>query len=1047
MFDFQVETPILNTPYNEPKAHWRIVEGEEPRIVEERRRASYFYRPVRASTTDEENEDIGTEIELLMVNRIRERVRQWREEGYPGATKISLELLGWWRREGRAQNLFFAQIEAAETVIFLTEARADLRQGIQVELDEPSDGQREEGIKALKRYACKMATGSGKTTVMGMLAAWSILNKVASGGRDARYSDFVLIVAPNVTIRSRLGEIDPARGEGSLYRTRDLVPPHLMLQLSQGRVLVTNWHNFELQDEGGAGGVSARVVRKGRELRTRQRVRIGEKTTTQRGSRYMPLETYRKLQTLELLEVINEERDEQGNLLGAEVIETRYVESDAKWLRRVLDAGARKSNILVMNDEAHHAYRLKSEDDEFDDGDEDDFADAYYREATVWIEGVDRINRLAGVGQVLDFSATPYYLGRAGGNMANRPFPWVVSDFGLIEAIESGLTKIPQFAARDLTGAPIPGYFNIWRWILPQLKASERGGKKAMAKPEAILRYAHTPLAMLGGLWQQLAAEWKAGGTEERPPVFIIVCKNIKLAKLVYEWLALDRPPAGVPSAGMVDFLNSPEHVNTIRVDNTVSSETDSGHAKADEDRWMRFTLDTVGKLDWPRNLNGQPAFPEGFEALATKLGRPMTPPGRDVRAIVSVGMLTEGWDCNTVTHIVGLRPFMSQLLCEQVVGRGLRRASYETGDDGKLGEEIAQIFGVPFQVVPFKAQAKGTPKPPAKTWRVRALPERTKLEIKFPRVEGYSVQGSLDPVISDKAWKAIQEIKIDPTEIPPQVTMKAGLPGNDGRPTVTGPGRIDTISLAAWREEYREQTQMAYAARDLLRQYLHRINAVPAGNVYLFRQFVGFVRRFVDACVKAHKPAQKSDVFLAPYYGLMQERLLNALTNQANESLLPRYEMHRRPGSTGDVDYTTRKEPMPVIKSHLNYVVADSRWERIAASALEDHEMVEAFAKNNGLGFTIPYFDRGTPHDYLPDFVVKIKGQSKYLLLEIKGRSTVQTEAKSDAAARWCEAVSREGSFGTWKFLQLEERASIPEELDKVLAKSKREQNLGMHA
>ena len=1034
MFDFQVETPILNTPYDEPKAHWRIVEGEEPRIVEERRRASYFYRPVRASTSDEENEDIGLEIELLMVNRIRERVRQWRLEGFPGATKISLELLAWWRRDGRAQNLFYAQLEAAETIIFMSEARADLKQGIQIELDEPTEGQRAEGTKALKRYACKMATGSGKTTVMGMLAAWSILNKVASGGRDARYSDFVLIVAPNVTIRSRLGELDPARGEASLYRTRDLVPAQLMTQLSQGRILVTNWHNFELRDEGGIGGVSARVVRKGRELRTRQKVRIGEKATTQRGARYMPVETFRKLQTLELLEVLSEEKDEQGNFVGAEVIETRYVESDAKWLRRVVGKSARKGNLLVMNDEAHHAYRLKSDEDELDDGDDDDFADAYYREATVWIEGLDRINRLSGIGQVLDFSATPYYLGRAGGNLANRPFPWVVSDFGLIEAIEAGLTKIPQFAARDLTGAPIPGYFNIWRWILPQLKPSERGGKKAMAKPEAILRYAHTPLAMLGGLWQQLAAAWKASQTEDRPPVFILVCKNIKLAKLVYEWLALDRPPAGVPSSGLSDFLNTPECVNTIRVDNTVSSETDSGNAKADEDRWMRFTLDTVGKLDWPRNIDGRPAFPEGFEDLAGKLGRPLTPPGRVVRAIVSVGMLTEGWDCNTVTHIVGLRPFMSQLLCEQVVGRGLRRASYEPGEDGKLGEEIAQIFGVPFQVVPFKAQPNGTPKPPAKTWRVRALPERAKLEIKFPRVEGYTVRGSQEPSIPDTAWQAIKQIEIDPTEIPPQVTMKAGLPGSDGRPTISGPGRIDNITLAAWREEYREQTQVAYAARDLLRQYLSRTATAPSGNGYLYPRFVGFVRHFVETCVKAHKPAEKSDVFLAPYYGLMQERLLNALADQSTEALLPRYEKHRRPGSTADVDYTTRKEPMQVVKSHLNYVVADSRWERIAASALEEDERVETFVKNSGLGFAIPYLDRGTPHDYLPDFVVKVRDRSQYLLVELKGRETVQTEAKEDAARRWCEAVTREGSFGDWHFIQLDERVSIPEKLHEAL-------------
>ena len=329
MFDFQVETPILNGPYDEPSRHWRIVSGEDARIVEERRKASYFWRGAKRTTEDEDSEDIGTEIQLLTVNRIRDRVRQWRAEGCPGASRITLELLAWWQREGRAQRLFFAQLEAAATVIFLTEARPDHLQGIAVALDEPTARQREDGIKALRRHACKMATGSGKTTVMGMLAAWSILNKVGSGKRDARFSDWVLIVCPNVTIRSRLAELDPAHGDASLYRTRDLVPPHLMGLLGQGRVTVKNWHAFEVRDENSVAGDSARVVRRGRELRTRQTVKIGEKTTTSRGVRSMTPESYRKLVTLELLEVVSERRDALGNVVQAEVVETRYVESDA----------------------------------------------------------------------------------------------------------------------------------------------------------------------------------------------------------------------------------------------------------------------------------------------------------------------------------------------------------------------------------------------------------------------------------------------------------------------------------------------------------------------------------------------------------------------------------------------------------------------------------------------------------------------------------------------------------------------------------------------
>ena len=1016
MLDFQVESPIQNSPYDEPTKWWRIVPGETPQLMDGRRPAAYYWR--KAGGAEEDNEDVGTEITLIMVNRIRDRVRQWRAEGFQGASRISLELLAWWQREGRAQRLFFAQLEAAMTVIFLTEARPDYLQGIDIRPDAPTAGQVADGIKPLMRWAGKMATGSGKTTVMGMLAAWTILNKVASGGRDARFADFVLVVCPNVTIRSRLGELDPGRGDASLYRTRDLVPPHLMALLVQGRVLVRNWHAFELQDDGSVGGDSARVVKRGRELRERRTVRIADKATTARGNRYMTLEAYRKAQVLGLLEVVSEARDEHGTPVQAEVIETRYVESDTKWLRRVLEDGARKRNIMVFNDEAHHAYRLgESEDDE---DEEDDGLDAYYREATVWVEGLDRINRLTGVSRVMDFSATPYYLGRVGNN-ANRPFPWVVSDFGLMEAIESGLTKIPQFAARDLTGEPIPGYFNIWRWILPQLKPSERGGRKQAAKPEAILRHAFTPMVMLGGLWQQRARDVAARGEDDRPPAFIVVCKNIRLSRLVFDWLAMDNPPPGVPKAGLADFLNTPARENTIRVDSTV-----------EEDAWMRFTLDTVGRRDWSRDTMGRSLYPEGFVELAEKLKKPLHPPGRDVRAIISVGMLTEGWDCNTVTHIVGLRPFMSQLLCEQVVGRGLRRADYAPGADGRLPEEVAQIFGVPFQVVPFKAQSGNAPKPQVQTWRVRAMSERADLEIRFPRVEGYLVQARRS---LDIDWDRVDPIQIDPTRLPVTVEMKAGLPAGDGTPMVAAPGRTDLVTLAEFRQYNRLQTQALRAAHELLREYARRAGLEAALLRPLFGRFVGLVQEFVRRKALAYPPAEKLDVFLAPNYSRMQELLLAKLTISDSESARPRLDAHRPTGSTAEVDYTTRKEPMPVLRSHVNFVVADSQWERIAATVLDSDSRVASFAKNSGLNLAIPYTLRGTAHDYLPDFVVRHADGKRQLLIEIKGQADERTDAKRQAALQWCDAVNAHGGFGCWRFIQIEARAEIPAQIAAALS------------
>lgn len=1032
MFDFQVETPILNSPFLEPRQFWHIEEGTPPRIVEGRRKPAYFYRPPSYDVSREGmEEEVGYEIELLLVSRIRGRLTEWRAAGCPGASKITLELLAYWEREGREKRLFFAQREAATTVIFLAEARPDFLQGIDVPLDEPSDKQKADGLRAFRRLACKMATGSGKTTVMGMLAAWSILNKQNSRG-DRRYSDTVLVVCPNVTIRNRLAELDPARGEASLYRSRDLVPPHLMGPLSQGRLLVLNWHVFVLQDANRVGAVAARVVRTGREVNVLETIRIGDKSTTARGTRYLSLADYQRQVAAGLLEVVKEERDDSGALVKAQVASTRYVESDTAWLDRVLGFKAnRKQNVLVMNDEAHHAYRIRSEDpDEFEEAD-DEGLDEYYAEATVWIDGLDRLHKQVGINTCLDFSATPYFLGRVG-QQANRPFPWVVSSFDLMEAIESGLTKIPQFAVRDMSGQSIPGYFNIWRWILPQLKSSERGGKKGAAKPEAILRYAFTPIAMLGGLWQQVAKEWRENGTDPRPPVFIIVCKNTRLAKLVYEWLAEDRPPPGIPSSGLPDFRNRDDVINTIRVDSTVVTETDTGEAKSDLNAWMRLTLDTVGRLDWTQDRQGNPIYPEGFAALAEKLGKPLSPPGRDVRAIVSVGMLTEGWDCNTVTHIVGLRPFMSQLLCEQVVGRGLRRASYESEGEGteeRLGEEVAQVFGVPFQVVPFKANKGGVPRPPVRTWRVRALPERADLEIRFPRVEGYVFEPAATLAID---WNQIPELIIDPTQIPPEVQMKAGLPTNQGRPTIYGPGKLSTASLAAYRADYRLQSRIAETARDMVRTYADLADA-PSGQIHpavLYPQFVAAVRRFVTQKVKAHLPATPADAFLAPYYGLMVERLLGNIQPSAGSRERIRIERHRGPGSTAEVEFATRKEPFSVAKSHVNYVVPDSQWERIAAYALDNHPAVHSFAKNSGLGFAIPYVHAGQGHDYLPDFVVRLmRGEPTFVIVETKGYDD-RLEEKQNAAERWVAAVNQDGRYGCWRYLLLKDRAKIAEEI-----------------
>jgi type III restriction enzyme len=1018
MSSYEVPEPILNSPFAEPGEHWHIVEGETPQKLPGRRPAMYFYRDPAARPEREGGSGVGTAIELKLVNRIRGQVKAWKEQGYPGVTRTTLELLQWWRRDGREKRLFFAQLEAAETIVFLNEARQDFRQGIEIPREEVSEDKKGQGYAGFTRYACKMATGTGKTTVMGMLAAWSILNKI-NNRSDGRFSDVVLIVCPNVTIRDRLRELKPEEGEASIYRTRDLVPPHLMPFLTQGRVLVTNWHVFEPQAVQ-TGGVSARVTKAGVAVRSKETITIGPKTTTARGTRYLALKDFERQVAAGLLTVVGEQRDKQGNLKKVTVESVRYVESDTSLVNRVLgrEVGG-KQNILIMNDEAHHAYRIKREERDEGEGDlfgEEEDADVFFKEATVWIDGLDHVQKLRGINFCVDLSATPYFLGRVG-QETNRPFSWVVSDFGLIDSIESGLVKIPQLAVRDTTGAAIPGYFNIWHWILPQLTPAERGGQKASPKPEAILKYAHHPIAMLGGLWEKERQEWAKLNHDPRPPVFILVCKNTQIAKVIYEWLAEDKAPTGIPSSKLEGFRNRNGTVNTIRVDSKVVQETDTGEAKSDAVRWMRFTLDTVGKTAWPADRFERPLYPPGFEELAAKLGRPLHPPGRDVRCIVSVGMLTEGWDCNTVTHIIGLRPFMSQLLCEQVVGRGLRRVSYDLHEDGKFTEEVAKVFGVPFEVIPFKASPPGPPPPPVKRYHVHAIPTKSQFEIRFPRVEGYT-QAIRNRVRVD--WDKAPAIVLEPGRIPPEVEVKALHVSDVGRFSLCGPGRLDDVTLAEFRSKRRLQELIFDLARTLTREYLAQGQCEIPAHV-LFPQLAGIVARYLERKVHALPPASVKDIFLAPYYGWVIERLLNAIgpdTSQGETPEVPRFETSRGPGSTGDVDFWTTRDVREVVRSHLNYVVADTKqWEQSAAYVLDKHPAVQAFAKNAGLGFAIPYLHNGQMHDYMPDFLVRLRADTpRYLILETKGFDPLE-EVKRAAAERWVAAVNADGTYGKWQY------------------------------
>nr|WP_298410482.1 DEAD/DEAH box helicase family protein [uncultured Halomonas sp.] len=1006
----EVASPIINSPFYEPKYHWQIRKGEPPLKAEGRRPASYYFRvPEHAERGRRQNReqdlfgeaDIGQEEELALVNLLRQRVATWRSgeltgREYDGVSPVTRELLALWRSEGRMQRLFFAQIEAAETIIFLTEAAAPYRKDIpKVPTDEPGAEAKAQGFYAFTRYACKMATGTGKTTVMGMLAAWSILNRVATP-TDDRFTDTVLIVCPNVTIRERLQELDPARGDLSLYRTRQLVPPHRMEELRRGEVMIANWHRLAKQETNSVNGQSAKVVKTGEQLEVVKNA--GKKNETR---------------------------------------EIRYFESDTAWFKRIrqeLGSGrGRASHWLIFNDEAHHAYRRGDRvTDEADLEEDKKLADKNAREATIWIEGLDRINKLAGgrrkgIRFCVDLSATPFYI-QGSGNEVGRPFPWVVSDFGLLDAIESGLVKIPQLPSRDATGAEEAAYFNIWRWV--QQKALQ-DGYGTQITPEIVMTYASAPINLLAQEWHQRFQEWERFSKKQHkhpvPPVFIVVCRDTRVAKAVYDWLAEGEGGHGEAPSW---FRNQPGEEVTVRIDSRVVEDIEEGGTK-DETRRLRFILDTVGKSEWPGSK-----VPEEWSELVRKHNDKVasddndgslkwiderTPPGRDVRCIISVSMLAEGWDANTVTHIVGLRPFGSQLLCEQVVGRALRRRSYALLDDGseQFAEETAKVFGVPFELVPFKVRESRDPMEQPEPNHIYSVLEKAQYEITVPFVTGYQQGGQFEVSVD---WDRVSKVTIDPMEIPQTVEL-AGLTAPAGGLSAYGPGERPKLSLNDWRAQFREQQVAFRLAREVCRRWQEENGTDSVPVMQLFQQVLFSARRFLaDPAKLVRKGDSKACDLLAVghYMQSAVSTLLDAVQRGGDQSyhelpIIPQGASGR--GSTLYIDFYSTKPIYPVEKCHLNTMVADTgKWEQSAAFALDSHPGVVRWVKNDHLGFIIPYRKRNIQARYFPDFIV-VLDNGLQLIVEIKGQYNDDADIKAKAAERWVKAVNEDGNWGVWLY------------------------------
>jgi type III restriction enzyme len=914
-----VDNPIPNSPFEEPARYWAYEEGQ-PVLKEGRRPAGYYLKArTRGPQTSLFEEEF---VPLEQVNTIRERVIAWRERGYPGVTSITRQLLNHWNNPDRERKLFFCQREAVETLIWLVEASPAEKQGIAI----PKDGN-------LTRYACKMATGSGKTVVMGMVIAWQVLNKLANP-QCRRFSDAVLLVGPNLTIRERLQVLLPWK-PGNYYEKFDLVPRGIPERLQQGHFQITNWHLLQPKDDSRS------------------------KSVVQRG-----------------------------------------VEIDTAFCCRVLKELGNKQNILVINDEAHHAYRPAPLPEELREQLSDEEI-AEREEATVWVSGLDRIHAVRGINFCADFSATPFYI-KGSGYPEGEPFPWIVSDFGLVDAIESGIVKIPRVPVDDNTGALIPKYFRLWEHINQQLPASERQTARRRAKPESVLREAEGALATLASEWKKTFEEFQCARSPV-PPVMIVVCDNTDLAKLIHEYIARGNALRELEN-------NERSGEVTFRIDTKLLAEAEAafqGESKAEAAERLRKVVDTIGKTEWEG---------EG------------DPPGKNIRCVVSVGMLTEGWDAQNVTQILGLRAFTSQLLCEQVVGRGLRRLNYDDFSE----PEYVDVYGVPFEVIPVKKKPLSRTEAQKVSTLVRALPERKGLEITFPRVEGYVVDVKSRIRLNLDGVPFLQIGGDEPTE----VTVKPQVGYRIGRPDRLGPGLEVVHDRNPFHREKRLQATVYEIAAELTRRLKEKREEWNLRHV-LFPQVLDAVWRYLEERVVVETNVPLEEIALLKYKQRIIERLTEAIepdTEAGEPPILPIIERFRPIGSTSEVLFRTVRPCVGTTKSHISHVVLDApQWEHSVAYQLERMPEVIAYARNDHLDFTIPYEWQGTRHEYRPDYLIRWRseeGSELKVILEVKGFEREQDRQKEIAARRWIRAVNHHGEFGRWEFLVCKHPSALPEQL-----------------
>lgn len=899
-----IDQLIINSAYREPTHHWKYDLNGQAFVREEGRRpAGYFI----AGQGSNQYNDIGQFIELPLVNRIRPRVKAWREAGYPGVTGVTRKLLDHWNdKDARQYPFFYCQMDAIETLIWLTEAPDAEKVGIDI----PSDG------GAFRRLCTKLCTGGGKTTVMAMLIAWMICNKVTYP-LDKRFSKYVFIVAPGLTVKSRL-QVLQTGGDDNYYVQFNIVPIGLIDKLHQGKVMITNWQALAWDSE----------------------------------------------------ETIAKRRS----------VDKRGAKSDEAYTREVLGEMANASNILVINDEAHHAWR-KNPENKVKLTKEQKEAE---RQATIWISGLDRIHKTRGILSCYDFSATPFApSGKK--NDEEALFGWIVSDFGLNDGIESGLVKTPRVVVRD-DGMPDAESFRSKLYHIYADETVKDDINRAAAPEEPLPDLLTQAYYLLGKDWQALFKSWKEAGSPV-PPVMITVANRTETAariKYAFDHNRIPVPELCDPNLTIhIDSKTMDAAANVVAPD--ADENVDVKLSKADAAAILRETVDTVGQ--------------KGKR-------------GEKIRNVISVGMLSEGWDAKTVTHILGLRAFSSQLLCEQVVGRGLRRTSYDLAEGSDMfTPEYVNIFGIPFTFLPHESDEQGAPPTTPPKTQVEALKDRSEYEIRWPNIV------RLDRVF--KPQLTVDLNKIDTLELNAADTrLRADLaPIIDGKTDLTKCTEIDLQKLDAELRMQRIVFEASGQVYDLMKTSWQN----EATKFALLGQVIRLVEEYLKSgAIVINPPLFNTDPVRQRIIYMMNmnkivQHLWSFIKLEQTEKIAPIFDPNKKIRSTADMPTWFTSKPCYITKtSQISHCVFDSAWESTESYVIEKNPHVIAWAKNDHLGFEILYIFDGVVRKYLPDFLIRLDNR-KTLILETKGQETRRDKEKRKALSEWVAAVNSLGEYGEW--------------------------------